>query len=210
MPIALAALIAVLGWAALGIDFDLSISASIAHGHSIAEAVFHYMRFFTNLTNIGIAVLMTASTLRLVRGQPLHPARVFDAALVYLIVTCVTYEAMLRNQWSPNHIRFFTDALLHDLIPGLTLVFWLAYAPRAPANWREAALVLIYPTVFLMGTLIAGTCGQGYPYHFLDVDKIGVPRLALVVLVFLVVFYTLALLTNGMSMRWARAGQHPD
>lgn len=200
---ALAGVTALLGWFAIGTELDWSLATSLSKGRGLAESLFLFFRFFTILTNVGIATLMSVSAVRLLLGRPLPPARLFNAGLVYILVTCLTYEAMLRSRWHPRGLQFFTDATIHDVVPALALVFWLVFAPRNGARWRDALWGLAYPAAYFVMTLAAGALGEGYPYDFLDVDRIGLPRVLVVAAVFLTVFYVLGIVTTALSKSFA-------
>jgi hypothetical protein len=200
---ALAGLIAALGWVALGIEFDRSIRHSLSAGRSWPQALFLYFRFFTIITNIGVAALMTSTALRLVQKRKLALPRIYNGALVYSVVTCATYEFMLRSQWRPQGLQFVTDMTIHDIVPALVLLFWFGFAPRRGARWRDALAMLAYPAGYFLVTLVAGALGQGYPYGFLDVGKLGALSVAVTAAVFLLIFYAAGLTTTALSMAWA-------
>ena len=190
---ALATLIAALGWIVLSIDCPKAILGSLVDGDSLIEAVYLYLRYFTILTNIGIAVLMTVTVARIRRGRSLPPSPIYAAALVYIIVVSVTYEALLRAEWSPVGIQFYTDMSLHDIIPALTVLFWFLFAPKAGLRWRDPAWFLIYPTLYFVATLAGGALGEGYPYNFFNAATLGYPTVLRTSVIFLAVFYALGL-----------------
>jgi hypothetical protein len=194
-----AALIAVIGWISLALEMQRSIAGSLDRGHSLGEAIFLFLRFFTIETNIGIACLMTVTAARLFARRAMPSTRVFNAGVIYIIVVCVTYELMLRTQWTPTSMQFFTDFALHDLIAALTLAFWIAYAPHIGARWTDALIIGIYPTAYLAMTLIAGALGETYPYNFFDAGKLGYGRVIVIGLIFLANFMCLSLLATAVS-----------
>lgn len=185
--------IAVLGWGAVAIEFGISLHKSFAQGRNLAEALFLFLRYFTILTNIGIALLMTATTWRLARRRALPPASLYAAGLVYIVVVGITYEAMLRRLWSPQGVQFYTDATMHDVVPVLILVFWCAFAPKQPLHWTGPLRWLEFPAVYFAATLAAGLLGADYPYGFLDADKLGYPGVIGNAVAFLAAFYGLGL-----------------
>ena len=195
-----AALIAVLGWTALTIDFATSLRSSLAKGQSLAEALYLHFRYFTIITNIGIAVLMTLTSRRLARGTPLPPAAIYNAAVIYGLVMGAAYELLLRGLWSPHGVQFVTDLTMHDVVPPALLAFWVGFAPRG-GHWRDTVWMLVYPTVYFAVTLIAGALGADYPYDFLDVSKLGYPTVMVVAAAFLAIFYVLAATTTAFSRR---------
>ncbi len=202
----LAAIIAVCGWAALLTELAMSLESALAHGIALPQALFLFLRFFTILTNIGIAVLMTWTAGRLIMRGSLPPPGVYNAALAYAGVTCVTYELLLRGLWSPRGVQFYSDLTMHDVVPATMLLFWLSYAPRSNAHWRDVLWLLAYPAAYFAATLVAGALGEGYPYDFLDASRLGYGVVAAVAVVFLAIFFTLGLATTAASRRWARSG----
>ena len=205
---ALATLIAVLGWAALAIDGTTVIRRNLAEGHGLPQALFLWFRYFTIITNIGVALLMSATAYRLYRHRPPPAAALHAAALVYILVVCATYEAVLRTSWTPRGMGFDTDLTFHDIVPALTLVFWVGFAPKRGLGRRFSLLLLIYPAAYFGGALLAGALGEGYPYDFLDVSKLGYPTVTIVGIVFTAIFYALGLATITASRRKRLVGSH--
>jgi hypothetical protein len=185
----LAVAMAALGWWGLGTELIISLRDDLRDGASLAEGLYHFFRFFTVLTNLGIAVLMTSTTWRLMRERPPPPASLYAAALIYIMVTGVTYELMLRRLWSPSGLMFYADMTMHDIMPTLTLVFWIVFAPKAPLRAGDPLRWLAFPAIYFALTLLAGHFGAGYPYGFFNVERIGVLAVARNALTFLLVFY---------------------
>ena len=196
---ALAAVACLVGIAALAVEARISFRNSFAKGRGLAEATFLYLRYFTITTNLALAWLHGATVMRLVRGRRLPAAGVYNAWLVYAAVTGVTYELLLRSTWSPRGEEFVSDMMLHDVVPLLTLTIWLLAAPRTGVNWRDPLAMLAYPAAFLAVTLVAGACGEGYPYGFLNVAQIGLGNVLLVSLAFLGVFLALGVLVTVIA-----------
>ena len=201
IAIALAALACLLGFAALAIEARISLGHSFAKGRGVAEATFLYLRYFTITTNIGLCWLHGTTAFRLARGQRLPTGGVYNAWLVYAVVTGVTYELLLRASWSPQGMEFLSDLMLHDVVPLLTLAVWLLAAPRTGVGWRDPFVMLAYPATYLAVTLVAGAHGEGYPYDFLSVTKIGLENVLLVSLAFLALFLLLGVLVT-VFVQW--------
>ena len=206
--LALSALLAGLSWLGLWAEGVISLQRSLAAGLGVAEAAFLFFRFFTNLTVLGVALLMTTTAWRSWRRRPLPAPGLHAAVLVYVLVVSVTYEALLRHLWSPHGIWFVRDALMHDVVPALTLVFWVFCAPKAPLAWSDPLRWLAYPLSYIAATLIAGALGQGYPYAFLDLHELGYAGLLRNAAAFAVAFYGLGLLivavASGLTLRLER------
>ena len=200
LPAALfATLVAALGWTALLLELSRSLTQSLGGGRDLPHALFAYFRFFTILTNWGIAALMSVTSLALWRGKVLPSASNFLAALVYLVVTCLTYELLLRRSWSPSGLQFWTDMVFHDVQPALMLLFWIGFAPRRDLGWRDLPWIFAYPAAYFAVTLVAGALGAGYPYDFLDAAKLGYPVVIGIGFAFLAVFFILGALATAVA-----------
>lgn len=195
----LATIIALLGWTALGTDFARTLVRSVANGQTLAAATFGYLRFFTILTNIAAAALMSATALRLWRRAVPPAAALFRAMLVYLVVTSLTYELLLRRLWSPRGVQYLTDLAFHDIVPGLFLIFWLGFAPKRDLAWRDLPWILVYPGAYYAVTLGVGAMGGGSPYNFLDAAMLGYPAVLTIGGVFLGVFLALGAVATAMA-----------
>ena len=193
----LAFVIATLAGAALGIEGTVSLRQSLGDGHALPEALFLFLRYFTILTNLAVAVLMAVTVVR--RHGRLPPDGLYVAVTVYAIVTGVAYEVLLRGLWSPHGMRFDTDLTMHDIVPSLTVLFWILYAPKRGPRWRDAAWLLVFPIGYFAVTLIAGALGEDYPYDFLDVSSLGYTAVLGIATMFLAVFYGLGLLLIGLA-----------
>lgn len=203
--IALATIACLLGLAALVVEARISFRNSFAEGRGLAEATFLYLRYFTITTNIALVWLHGTTAFRLARGRRLPAGGVYDAWLVYAAVTGGTYELLLRSSWSPQGEEFLSDMMLHDVVPLLTLVIWLLAAPRHGVGWRDPVVMLAYPAAYLALTLVAGAWGEGYPYDFLNVAKLGLGNVLLISLGFLAVFLALGAAVTAVAKLRAKA-----
>ena len=205
ITIALATMACLVGIAALAVEARISFRNSFAKGIGLAEATFLYLRYFTITTNFALVALHGGTALRLARGRRLPAGGLYNAMLVYAAVTGITYELLLRRSWSPQGEEFISDMMLHDVVPLLTLAIWWLAARSAGVRWRDPLAMLAYPAVYLLITLVAGAYGEGYPYGFLSVTKIGLPGVLLVSLAFLFVFLVLGYLVTALA-KLRRAG----
>lgn len=185
-----AGVLAGIGWTALAVDFLRTLLHAVLLHESMPRVLFGYFRFFTILTNVFVAGLMSATAARAVRVRPLPRPSLFRAATVYAIVMGVTYEVLLRHLWSPKGVQFATDLAFHDLVPALTVLFWMIYAPKR-LQWRDLPWLLAYPLGYFAVTLVDGALGAGYPYDFLDAGRLGYPSVIVIGVAFLAAFLLL-------------------
>lgn len=177
MPRALLVLAAGLGWLAVGTQFVLSIRSGIANGHGPWHGVVEYFGYFTLLTNILCAAILTA-----VVGSSQSPAAgflrrpsVITTAAASIIVVGVVYHLLLAQQWNPQGIDLVVDTLLHTVNPILFVIAWTRIVPRGAVTLRETPWWASYMTGYAVYILVRGELLGRYPYPFIDVAQLGYP-----------------------------------
>ena len=173
-----AASVAAIVWLSLVLQFVLVMTQADALGISKAEALLAYFSFFTLQTNILAAVVTTlaAAGSRLLPGR----SRIKPAIVVYLVTGGAIFFLALRDIWSAHYgLQWITDILLHCVTPVLYAIFWLVAVPKAGLRWRDAAIWLIYPFLYLVVVLVLAQRSGFYPYPFLDLRALSVTRMAM-------------------------------
>ena len=132
---------------------------------------------------------------------------------VYVLVSGIVFGVIVM-QASTRDYRVdvpWSDTLLHFVVPALAVIAWttdavLAVNPRVP--WSTVGWVLVYPSLWLVYTLVRGTDIGWYPYFFLDEAQVGgLVGVALYCVLVLVIFVglTAALVAvNRLLWRTAR------
>jgi hypothetical protein len=161
---AFAALVAIVCWAGLAIQF----SATYGHEHQLLATLWVLARFFTVLTNLAVAVTMTWAAI----GRRAPPLLLGGTTLAILLVGAV-YATLLRGLHPLSGPAFVANILLHDVSPVLMALWWLLFAPRARLKWSAPWWWSLYPLAYFAFVLARGHVGDRYPYPFIDVPKIG-------------------------------------
>ena len=174
---------AILGWAALLLQFWLLLALTGAFG----AALWRFLGYFTLIGNSFAAITLTLAALG--RGS----ARRELAMVSAMILIGVTYSLLLRQLWAPQGWQKLADIALHDLLPLLAVLFWLLRPHRLLA-WRDAGFALILPLGFVLYALLRGGWEGWYPYPFLDAAALGAGAVALNTLAMGAGFFLLALL----------------
>ena len=170
-----AGFIASLGWLALGLQLWLTVSLVLAQGRGLGMGLVIYFGFFTVLTNLlAAAVLSAISAGPGCPGHTLarHPVTLTTTAAAISIVGLV-YFFSLRHLWQPEGAQFVADAALHYVAPVLVVLFWLAVMPVRPLAWRHLPWLMVYPLVYLVYVFARGEWVGLYPYDFVNVLTIG-------------------------------------
>jgi hypothetical protein len=135
-------------------------------------SVWNYCSYFTIWSNVLVAVVSSM----LARD----PARRGDgfAVLAFATVACITvtgavYAIVLAPLWSPTGWQKAADDTLHYVVPVLAVLGYLLFGPRPRFSWAVLVRSLAVPAVWLAYTLIRGPVVDWYPYHFIDVERLG-------------------------------------
>lgn len=186
------ALLALIG---LAIEYRVTVAG---HPGQIAGRTIVFLSFFTILTNA--LVLLTSLGAAFGRGW-LHRwtsgPGVSTAISVYITVVAVIFQLLLASLIHLTPLGWWGNMLVHQLVPALWLVGWIAFAPHggigrsAPLRW------LIYPLVYTGWILLHGAATGWYPYPFMDIGKFGVGSTAMKMAVIALFFAGL-----GHVYRW--------
>jgi len=165
-----AALVAIVCWAGLTVQF----AATYGQQHDVLASLWIIARFFTILTNLILAVIMT----RIATGGRVS-ANVLGGATLAILLVGIVYFFLLRGLHSLSGLALVADVLLHKVSPVLMPLWWLLFAPRARLRWNAPIWWSAYPVAYLLYALARGQAEHKYPYPFLDVGKIGWTQTAL-------------------------------
>ena len=164
MPRAAAALVAIACWAGLAVQF----SATYAEQHDAARTLWILARYFTIITNLIVALVMTA----VATGRRVSPLILGGITLAILLVGIV-YAFLLQHLYTMTGAAKVADVVLHKVTPLLMLLWWLLFAPRAKLRWNAPLWWAAYPLVYFIYAIARGLNDGKYPYPFLDIGHLG-------------------------------------
>ena len=159
-----AALVALICWAGLAIQF----SATYAAQHDVGATLWILLRFFTVITNLMVAVVMTL----LAVGRKVSPFILGWITLSILLVG-VVYMTLLRGLVELSGGALLADLLLHKVSPVAMALWWLLFAPKKALNFGAPVRWAIYPLAYFAYALVRGHYEHKYPSPFMDVGKLG-------------------------------------
>ncbi|MEZ5416128.1 MAG: Pr6Pr family membrane protein [Vicinamibacterales bacterium] len=172
---AMAAVLAVTAWSAVLLQLWLSVGLGLANGRSVVEGVLVYLGYFTVLTNIFVALVLTA---RLVPSawtgrRPLSHPQAAACAACSIALVGLGYHALLREVWDPQGLQWLADVMLHYVVPAAYCAFWLLVIPAPALPWWSPLAWSAYPLAYFAYALARGAVFGTYPYPFIDVTAIG-------------------------------------
>lgn len=189
---AAAALIALICWAGLAIQF----SATSADQTGILATLWVLARFFTVITNLLVAVIMT----RVAFGAQVPPSALGGVTLAILLVG-VVYATLLQGLITLSGGAVLADTLLHKVSPVVTVLWWLAFAPHGRLSWSAPFRWCAYPLLYFGYALVRVGIDGKYAYPFMDVGKIGWPQTLINAAVISVAFVLAGLLMVWIDRR---------
>ena len=199
----LVAAAALLGWLALALQLWLSIQLTIANGQGALAGVWTYFGYFTILTNVLVAMALTAAAY----GPHGAVSRFFTrpdvhtAIAMSIVIVAAIYNLMLRQLWQPHGWQIVADNTLHVVMPALFLLHWWLAVPKVTLRFHQVVSWQMYPAAYFAYVLIRGAIDHWYPYPFLDVTTSGFVRVLINACVVLLVFVAVALLLVALG-RW--------
>ena len=159
-----AALVAIVCWAGLAVQF----SASYQYHHHVLATLWVLARYFTIITNLVLALAMTGVAV----GRRVQPLLLGGLTIAILLVG-VVYALLLQGLFHLSGSALVADVLLHKATPVLMALWWLFYAPRAQLRWSAPLWWALYPLAYFAYALVRGSIDHLYPYPFLDLGKLG-------------------------------------
>jgi hypothetical protein len=192
--------VALAAWAGVLLQLRLSMQLAALHGRPAWHGIGDALCYFTVLTNLLVALVASAY---LARGEAFPASRaVLAASAVYILVVGLVYTLLLRALWAPVGLQKLADVLLHDAVPLLYVVWWLACAPRGGLNLRQVPRWLLYPLAYYAFTLILGGLTGRYLYPFANLHTLGLARVVANGALLLLLFFglgALAVLFDGLG-----------
>jgi hypothetical protein len=164
-----AALLAVITWAGLAVQFH----ATFALEGSLGSTLTVLLWYFTITTNLMVAVVFTAVAIG--RDRFARPS-LLGATTLYILLVGVIYGLLLHGLQELSGGSAIANIVLHMATPILVPIFWLIFTPKGKLNRRDPLLWATYPFAYLFYALLRGDFTNRYPYPFLNVDQLGWTR----------------------------------
>ncbi|ARC57731.1 hypothetical protein AS850_11675 [Frondihabitans sp. 762G35] len=169
-------------------------------------ATANYFSYFTQQSAMANVVVLVVSGLLTIRGRsdPRWFAAVHAVVTTYVVVSGVVFAVIVSQSASHHYSLAFptSSQVLHFWLSGYVLLDWLLAPGRTPVRWRTLWLVLIYPVVWGVFTVVRGRQVRWYPYFFLDPAQVSPQQFELYNGIVLAIF--LAVLTALIGLSRAR------
>lgn len=198
---ALLMLLATLAWLGVGLQLLVSMRLASAAGRPALAGMLDALCYFTVLTNVLVATVSTARAMR--AGSAPGPG-MLAATAVYIFVVGLIYTLLLRALWAPSGLHKLADALLHDLVPVLYVLWWICCAPHGQLRWRQPAWWLLYPLAYFAFSVLLGSYSGRYLYPFADIGTLGIAAVLRNAVFLLALFLALGLAAVSLDRALGR------
>jgi hypothetical protein len=148
----------------------------------LGSATFTAGNFFAYLTmqsNIAFLVVCVVGGIVALRTEtdPHWLTNLHALVLSWILVAGIVF-AILVQQAGERQFQIevpWSDQVLHFYLPAAALVEWVFAPGRGRAQWRWLVVVVGYPVVWGIITLVRGAYVGWYPYFFLDPGQVTDP-----------------------------------
>jgi hypothetical protein len=195
------ALLAIMIWLALVIQFYISTEKYLSQGRTFGGSIVHLLSYFTIENNILVALAMTLLLLapQSKWGKWFAKSTTLAAMCVYITIVLLVYQLVLRGQ----HVQLgwfrVCDEIFHSISPPMFILFWLLFIPKVKLPWAKAINWLLYPLIYCVYILVRGAISNYYPYSFIDGTKLTYGQITVNCFFLLLAFLSLGLLFIGIA-----------
>jgi hypothetical protein len=135
-----------------------------------AFSLVNFLSYFTIESNVlaaGILLISAAGALAQKRNNTF--ALIRGAAVLYMVTTGIVYSLLLAGlDISVQTDTRWINIVLHYVMPIVLLADWLIDRPVRRIAFRDAAIWLVFPMLYLVYSLVRGEATTWYPYPFLN------------------------------------------
>lgn len=183
---------------------------------NLTLSVTNFFSFFTIQSNVAAIVVFLIGAVLLLRGSRDDPHWFLvlrTCVTTYMVVTGIVYNLLLRGVQLPQGATLeWSNEILHVAVPILLLLDWLFAPGRTPVGWKTIWVVIIYPLVWVVYTMVRGpftpneVLGEPYwyPYPFLNPNLPGndVQSVVFYIILIALVIAATAAGVIAISRRW--------
>jgi hypothetical protein len=177
--------------------------AALAPDMPALAVPFHLFATFTIIVNVALLCVygaeLGARWLAWFRA-PLAQS----AALAATLLMSLYHDRIMGGLMAPTSTSAVVDTVLHYVVPGVYLVWWLLFTRHGGLRWPDIPAMLLPPTIYLIYAMIRGAIVNEYPYPILEANRIGYSAVAINVLLVLAALIVLCAIIVAIDKALAR------
>jgi hypothetical protein len=174
---------------------------ALANGRPVIGGLIAYFGYFTILTNIFVALVGTAGSLR--RRAPerslLYGLPAVGCSTAAILIVGIGYHALLQEIWTPQGAEWVANLALHYIVPVVALLHWFVYSCADRPKWWAPLSWCWYPLAYFAYVMTRGEILFSYPYPFIDVLALGYTRTIVNAIGFLIGFIVIGYVLLGLK-----------
>lgn len=160
-------------WSIVALQCYLTVSFAVAAGGTWLDGIDWSLSYFTNLTNLLVAIIFT-SLLVDSRGTGFFSRpRTVAAVMLYILVVGVLCLPVLCTSPDLLGLGFVTRLWLHGMTPIGLALYWILFVAKGQLRAADPIIWLSYPAAYFAYVLGRGAISGAYPYTFFDVHALG-------------------------------------
>ena len=165
-----------------------------------------FLYYFTNISNLLLVAYFWGALFQAYKHpetaqKPWMPTVKHTLMLGITVTGLVAYFLLDHGEVFVNGVFKFNNFILHDVTPICAVLDWLLFDEKPTMSFKEPLIWPLYPLTYF-AYIIVLVLGFGvqikeksrWPYGFMDFDKLGVPTVALTIVILIVVFVALGYL----------------
>lgn len=172
----------------LSILFDLLIPAFIETNVLIS---LKYLLYFTVQCNIIIFVYFLLLFISNRRDQDKFHI-MFGGVLLYVFITMIVFILFLQRFYFPTGVRIYGNIFSHYITPTLVIVYYFRQRDYYLFKMEHIKLWIIYPSLYIVFSVVFGMITGDYLYPFFQVDIVGISGLIISVITLIFFFLVLS------------------
>ena len=140
----------------------------------------NFFSFFTIESNLFAIFVLIISALALARGkQGRLVAMLRGASTLNMIIVGIVFSLLLSGLDVELTAAPWDNIVLHYILPVVVALDWLIDTPKVRIIFRQTAVWIVFPVVYVVYSLIRGHFVGWYPYPFLDPNTHGYEGVAI-------------------------------
>lgn len=204
----LAAMIALLIWAAIAVQIGLNLERAASESVPAWLVPFRLYGYFTIWANTLVALVTTHFALKGDSNSLLARSGTRAATVVYIIVVGLIYNTLLVQYNPQTGLRLLIDTVFHTVVPIAYPLWWLVCVRRGRLGWGHALPAMGLPLAYCCVAMGRGLLTGKYAYFFIDINKYGLSQVMLNIAALVAFFVGLMAALIGLD-RWLARSEAP-
>lgn len=151
------------------LGFSAIITEIVATGQRGTFNPANFFSYFTIESNIIAVIAFLLGALAIYSGKKTEGVDLFrGAATFYMVVTGIVFAVLLSGLDVELTAVPWDNIVLHYIIPVAIAADWLLDHPVHRIAFKKALVWAVFPTAYLVYSLIRGSSVGWYPYPFLN------------------------------------------